>query len=119
MARAVAVLCLFLGACSGHHNPTEPLHCTTSTVFGGDASYLERTEAERELSGRLEFRDVAPTPNGRDYHYFLNNTPVYSGGPATEPIFKAAAGSSVIIQGKLVDVGFGPEIWAAKLTSCR
>lgn len=119
MARAVWVLCLLLGACGGHRAPTEPPHCATSTVFAGDASYTERTEAEREFSGRLEFRDVAPAPNGRDHHYFLNNTPVYSGGPATEPIFKAAAGSSVIIQGKLVEAGFGPEIWAAKLTSCR
>ena len=113
------VLFVLVANCSGRRDPTEPLRCHTSTVFAAEAFYTERPEAETEFSGRLERRDVLPTPNGRDHQYFLNGTAVYSGGTSTEPIFQTAAGSSVIIRGKVVDVGYGPEIWSATITSCR
>ncbi len=119
MRHALLLAFIVLLGCGGRRSPTEPLHCSTTTVFAAERFYLERSEPETESSGRLERRDVSTTPNGRDHHYFLNNTAVYSGGPETEPVFKAAAGSNVIIHGKLVDVGFGPEIWTARITSCR
>jgi len=113
------VLSVVAGACDGHRSPTEPLRCGTATVFASEAWYQERAEAETEVSGRLERRDVLPSPNGRDHRYFLNGTAVYSGGASTEPIFNRASGWSVIIRGKVADVGYGPEIWSATITSCR
>lgn len=114
------LLMLLLGAaCGAVQSPTQPAVCRTSVVFAREPYYAERTEAERDFSGTLERRDTPSTPNGRDHRYFLNGTPVYSGGNFSEPAFQAAVGSSVVIRGKLVDVGYGAEIWTASLTSCR
>ena len=116
----LAMLLLLIG-CDGS-SPTAPAplqQCRTLQVFGEEAYYTARTEPEQEFRGPLEFRNVAATPNGRDHRYFLTNTPVYSGGFYTEPIFANAAGSDVTIRGKLVDVGFGAEIWAGTLTACK
>lgn len=112
---ASAILC----GCDGSSIPTAPPRCTTVTVFATEQWYLQRPEPEREFSGQLEFRNVPATPNGRDHRYFLANTPVYSGGTTSEAIFSDAAGAAITIRGKTVDVGFGPEIWSAALTSCR
>jgi len=116
----LALLLLFIG-CTGS-SPTAPAplqQCRTLQVFGEEAYYIARTESEQEFRGALEFRNVPATPNGRDHRYFLTNIPVYSGGFHTEPVFANAAGGDVTIRGKLVDVGFGPEIWAATLSACK
>lgn len=107
-----------LGGCDGSI-PTAPPRCTTVTVFATEQWYMQRSEPEREFSGELEFRNTPSTPNGRDHRFFLANTPVYSGGTTSEAIFSDAAGAAITIRGKTVDVGFGPEIWSAALTSCR
>lgn len=121
MRHAVLVLSVlvFGAACGKVRSPTQPAACTTSQVFAQQIYYSERVETEREFRGTLEWRNTPSTPNGRDHRYFLNGTPVYSGGTVTEPIFKSAVGAEVVIRGKLVDVGYGVEIWAGQLTSCR
>ena len=103
-------------ACS---SPTRPPACFTKTVFESQSYYVDRAESERTFSGPLEFRNTPATPNGRDHRFFLNGMAVYSGGFTTQPIFEAAIGTRVEIRGKVVDVGFGPEIWAAAVTTCR
>jgi hypothetical protein len=116
----LSTLLLLIGC--GGSSPTAPAplqQCRTLMVFGEEASYVARTEAEQEFRGTLEFRNLPATPNGRDHRYFLTNMPVYSGGSFTEPLFANAAGSDITIRGKLVDVGFGPEIWAATLSTCK
>ncbi|HEV3484188.1 MAG TPA: hypothetical protein VG106_02195 [Vicinamibacterales bacterium] len=92
--------------------------CSTTEVFGAEAFYLERAEPEQDFRGTLVFRDVPSTPAGRDHRFFLGDLPVYSGGFTTEPAFRNAAGATVTIRGKLVNFSHGPEIWAARLTSC-
>lgn len=121
MTRPVLLISVlaFGAACGAVQSPTQPAPCRASVVFAQEAYYSERVEIERDFRGTLEWRDTPSTPNGRDHRYFLNGTPVYSGGIFTEPTFKAAVGSEVVIRGKLVDVGYGPEIWTAALTSCR
>ncbi|HEU4886385.1 MAG TPA: hypothetical protein VFV49_00755 [Thermoanaerobaculia bacterium] len=88
-------------------------------IFEQEAFYTARPEPEQEFRGNLEFRNVPPTPNGRDHRYFMTGTPVYSGGSTTEALFANTASNDVIIRGKLVDIGYGSEIWAATLSSCR
>ena len=115
----VLVLCAATAVSAACSSPTQPRSCSTKTVFEAQSYYIERLEPETTFSGPLEFRDMPATPNGRDHRYFLNGVAVYSGGFATEPIFKAATGQRVEIRGKVVDVGFGPEIWTAALTACQ
>src|SRR5688572_15570097 len=107
---------LLLIGCNG--SPTAPPTCRTVLIFEQEAFYTARTEHEQEFRGSLEFRDVLPTPNGRDHRYFVAGIPVYSGGSTTAALFANTAGGDVTIRGKLVDVGYGPEIWAATLSSC-
>jgi hypothetical protein len=114
----------FLSLIGCHGNPTEPRSvvspaCTTTSVFAGQAFYGERSEVEQEFSGVLEFRDLPATPNGRDHRYFLNGTAVYSGGLDTQSAFQNAAGTTVVVRGKLVQFTHGPEIWASTVKSCR
>jgi hypothetical protein len=118
--RAVIVV-VVLGAigCGSPTSPSSSSSCGTTAVFAQESFYRERAEPEQEFSGPLEWRNAPATPNGRDHRYFLNGVPVYSGGTTTEPKFRAAIGAQVAIRGKVVDVGFGPEIWSASLTACR
>jgi hypothetical protein len=108
---------LLLIDCAG--SPTAPPTCRTVLIFGQESFYTARTEHEQDFRGSLEFRNVLPTPNGRDHRYFVADVPVYSGGSIAEALFAETAGNDVTIHGKLVDVGYGPEIWAATLSSCR
>lgn len=112
------LIALFLlTGCAG--SPTAPPTCRTVLIFGQESFYIARTEHEQEFRGSLEFRNVLPTPNGRDHRYFVAGIPVYSGGSTTEEVLANTVGTEVAIHGKLVDVGYGPEIWAATLSSCR
>ena len=114
-----ALLALVVFASCGR-SITETETCTSSIVFRDEPFYVARAETEHDFRGVLEFRDNGSVPpTRRDYHYFLNGTPVYSGGFATEPTFKNAAGDRVTIRGKVVNFTEGPEIWSASLTSCR
>ena len=116
LASVLPTLLLLIG-CAG--SPTAPPTCRTVLIFGQEDFYTARTETEQDFRGSLEFRNVLPTPNGRDHRYFMAGTPVYSGGATTEARFADIAGTDVTIRGKLVDVGYGPEIWAATMSSCR
>src|SRR5260370_37270772 len=70
---------------------TEPEDCTSSVIFQGESFYLQRTEPEQQFEGTLEFRNSGSVPpNQRDHHFFLNGTPVYSGGFPTAPTFPNA-----------------------------
>ena len=108
------LLTIFLGAC-GEALPTEPRiqsQCSQlQTVFRGSAFYDEKTETEREFEGTLVKKCPEPTPNGRDHCYFLEGTPVYSGGNETAKRLEPFIGKRVKISGKLLDLGFGLEIW--------
>lgn len=128
MAHRIAIiavassLSMVLAGCGG--SPTEPQtvatqRCSTTAIFAQEPFYADRGEPEQEFRGTLVFRDRPATPNGRDHRYFLQDVPVYSGGFTTEPTLKSAAGTTVTIRGKLVNVLDGPEIWPATLTSCR
>jgi hypothetical protein len=112
---AVLWMTFVVSACG---SPTAPESCHSVTVFASEPFYLASAEPEQSFSGQLEWRNTLPTPNGRDHQFFLNGTPVYSGG-ATEPKFQAAIGAHVTIQGKVLNLGYGPEIWPATLTVCR
>lgn len=117
-ARRAAVVLPLVGLLACNSGPTVPQPCVTTEIFAGEQFYAERTEPEQDFRGTLVFRDVASTPSGRDHRYFLNDMPVYSGGLATEPIFKATAGTAITARGKLVNFTHGQEIWLASLTSC-
>lgn len=122
MPRLLASLTTLLLLIGCNESPTAPLAaqpCRPVQIFGQESFYVARTEPEQEFRGSLEFRNVPSTPNGRDHRYFLTNVPVYSGGSATEAQFADTVGDDVTIRGKLVDVGFGAEIWAGTLSACR
>lgn len=118
-AAPLAALILLTLGCAG--SPTAPAapRCTTTSVFARESFYLERAESERDFQGTLEHRDVPSTPSGRDHRYFLGGVPVYSGGTTTEPAFRSAIGTTVVIRGKLVSFTHGQEIWTASMTVCR
>ena len=119
IALSLLLLSTFLSNCAGQRSLTRADRCTTATIFADEQFYSQRREDERQFTGMLEFRDLPATPGGRDHRFFLNGTPVYSGSPTSEAIFRAAAGTSVAIHGKLVDAGYGDEIWSSRITSCR
>ena len=106
-----------LASCSG--SPTTPLEngCRDATiVFAGEQFYQERTEFPTAVRGRLRKACPAPTPGGRDHCYFLDATPVYSGG--REQVLDRFVGVDVVIVGKRVQLPpFEPEIWPGAI--CR
>ena len=114
-----AVLALLAFSASTCGTPTVRATCAAKNVFAEEPFYASRAEPEQIVAGTLEWRNTPATPNGRDHRYFIDNVPVYSGGATTEPLFKEAAGATVEIRGKVVDAGFGPDIWVATLTACR
>ena len=60
-----------------------------------------------------------PSPGGRDLCYALDSVPLYAESPAARAVIDPLVGSPVSVLGKLVDVGFGPEIWPGSVTACR
>lgn len=99
--------------------PTTPLNTTCgdeTIVLATEQVYRERTEPPTAMSGRLRKACPAPTPGGRDHCYFLDSTPVYSGG--REEVLDRFVGADVVMIGKRVHLPpFEPEIWPGAI--CR
>jgi hypothetical protein len=85
----------------------------TADIFESQGFYAERSEAEQTWTGVLARRQAGSTPAGRDYEFWLQTTPIYSGTKGDA--FMPCLNQPVEIRGKLVDVGYGPEIWPATI----
>ena len=83
------------------------------TMFAGATFYEERSETELISTGALEEREVDPSPSGRDFVFWLQDLPVYSGG--VEARIRPFVGLLVSVRGKIVDVGYGDALWPATI----
>ena len=87
-------------------------------VYGNEAWYRERAEAEREWRGTLRPRKVIEGPNARTalrYELAMSDgsIPVYAPTDALD----AFSNRRVIIRGKQVRVDEGMELWPGAITA--
>ncbi len=80
-------------------------------VFAEKAWYKEYEGSEQSFTGPLTFIRPQAMAGGRYRAFNVGETAVYGGPPETIDLMQAWVGKTVTIQGKLVDLGFGPEIW--------
>ncbi|MDQ3283251.1 MAG: hypothetical protein M3Q69_17780 [Acidobacteriota bacterium] len=112
--RICLVMLLLVAACNG--DPTSPALCADAIdLFRTEAFYVERTEAETTIEGRLVKNCPPPSPNGRDHCYFVGDLPVYAGDRAA--VLDRYVGSQVVVRGKRVTLLGTPEFWPAAI--CR
>jgi hypothetical protein len=80
-------------------------------VFADEIWYREYEGSEQRFTGPLAFIRPQAMAGGRYRAFNVGETAVYGGGDESIDLMKAWVGKSVTIQGKLVDLGFGPEVW--------
>jgi hypothetical protein len=108
---AVSVPCL--GGCGDGCESAGVCDLGSVTIFAGVPFYEERGEAEVVVRGMLEERVVGVSPDGRDLPFWLGDRPVYAEGE--ESRVRPYVGQIIGVRGKVVDVGFGQEIWPAAI----
>jgi hypothetical protein len=85
-------------------------------VFTKEAWYQEFESPEQTFTGPLAFVPPYEMAGGRYRAFNVGETAVYGGPDETIDLMKVWVGKTVRIQGKLVDLGFGPEIWPGTIT---
>jgi hypothetical protein len=88
--------------------------CAQEVVLGNEDFYRERTEPEAPHSGSITYVPGGGGPGDRYLPYRLGTMPLYV-PPMTVPVVEKYVGRSVAISGKVVDVGYGAELWAATI----
>jgi hypothetical protein len=85
-------------------------------VFTKEAWYQEFESPEQTFTGPLAFVPPYEMAGGRYRAFNVGETAIYGGPDETIDLMKAWVGKTVLIHGKLVDLGFGPEIWPGTIT---
>jgi hypothetical protein len=118
MSPRIAAVALLIALAAGcHESPTEPQGCVPLTVFASQPAYEARPEAEADFRGTVHKNYVSceHVSPGRSLCLSLDRFPMLYPSSSS---FDAYIGQEVIVRGKMVDVGFGPEIWPASIR-CR
>ena len=106
-------LAIALPECTSSTSPPTLPECTCASalIYGAEAFYQARPEAAQMIVGLMRHTPVLPSPGGRDYQFHLDDLAVFTGTAATDDLILPLAGQTVLATGKIVEVGYGPELW--------
>ena len=116
---AAGALLLFVlwGCAAPEQRPERPEACDRGevAVFAGIDWYDHQEADEQTVAGRFVFHPPRDMAGGRYRAYSCGDRAVYGGGPETTELMQAWDDLDVVIRGKIVDLGFGPELWPATI----
>jgi len=95
---------------------TAALDCSPFPIYAAESFYRERREDEGNVKGVVVYleRDI-PGPDERYHPYRVGAVAMYVGSVDMREKLKPFIGARVSVRGKMVDVGYGKELWPASL----